>query len=82
MRLEGGKGNRVVVVEGAGLIAARVGGELVGGNTHSFSQSLFNLHNPVLMGSGGGGRHGGCWRGGKTAGQEGEKGKNNNKLVV
>lgn len=55
MRLEGGKGNRVVVVEGAGLIAARVGGELVGGNTHSFSQSLFNLHNPVLMGSGGGG---------------------------
>lgn len=24
-----------------------------GGNVHSFSESLFNLHNPVLMGNGG-----------------------------
>lgn len=76
MRLEGGKGNRVVVVEGAGLIAARVGGELVGGNTHSFSQSLFNLHNPVLMGSGGGGASRGMLAGrkdGRARGRKGEK---------
>lgn len=38
---------------GAGLIAVGAGGEEVGGTIHSFSQSLFNLHNPVLMGNGG-----------------------------
>lgn len=38
---------------GDGLITAGVGGEEIGGNIHSFSQTLFNLHNPVLMGKGG-----------------------------
>ena len=53
-----------------------MGGELVGGNTHSFSQSLFNLHNPVLMGSGGekGDTEGRTWRRGEGGwrGEEGE----------
>lgn len=62
-----------------GLIA---GGEEVGGDIHSFSQSLFNLHNPVLMGDGGkkgtqreisGGRDG--KRKGRAAGVRGKRKK-------
>lgn len=30
-----------------------VGGEEIGGNIHSFSQSLFNLHNPASRERGG-----------------------------
>lgn len=61
----------------------------MGGNIHSFSQSLFNLHNPVLMGNGGKsdteGKEEKRWKGTRRSGglqRVRGKGKNGNKLVV